>query len=355
MAEGGSWLRRTVRFARMAGTSTAAPDAAPWVTDFLNAAYYARPAGERHVDDLRLAFAVLTTRWWRAGRRLHLTDLPRFHRAFGRGRIGRRGGFGRLDREALLAGAESLLGEWFPDAPHDPPHRGGGVTFPTRDARAAYVPEARMRHARLGPLTPPERPPGERVWQSYAPVPAPDVARTLARITAPETWPDFGSDHGRFTPLRGGGLRGQTFEIEVVAGAGTRHPLITRGYVTATDVVGEGDAGALAAAVGRLDEGLGATGPAVPAGQEPVAVVQLTTHAGHFIGPAVSTLLLTGGGGGGTLRDVGCWDPMAFPHRAAYRMGGRAAQHAFWGEGAPSASMLHQLADPADPVGPPPG
>ena len=36
-------IARAVRFARIAGTSMAAPDAAPWVTDFLNAAYYARP------------------------------------------------------------------------------------------------------------------------------------------------------------------------------------------------------------------------------------------------------------------------------------------------------------------------
>ena len=58
-------IARAVRFARMAGTSIAAPDAAPWVTDFLNAAYYARPEGEREIDDLRLAFCVLTTRWSR--------------------------------------------------------------------------------------------------------------------------------------------------------------------------------------------------------------------------------------------------------------------------------------------------
>jgi len=35
------------RFARMGGSSIAAPDAAGWVTDFLNAAYYARPADAR--------------------------------------------------------------------------------------------------------------------------------------------------------------------------------------------------------------------------------------------------------------------------------------------------------------------
>lgn len=350
MAESGSWIGRTLRFARMAGTTTAAADAAPWVTDFLNAAYYARPPDERDVDDLRLAFTVLTTRWWRTGRRLRLTDLPRFHRAYGRSRLSARGGFGRLDRDALTEGACRLIGPWFADAYRDPALRGWGVAFPTGDAREAYTPEARMRHARLGPLTPPAVPGAERVWQSYRPVPVPDVARTLARITAPETWPDFGSDHGRFTPLRSGGLTGQTFEIEVVAGAGTRHPLITRGYVTATAVHGAGDGAGLGAAVARLDAGLGDGGPAVPPGHEAVAVVELTTHAGHFIGPAVSTLVLTAGPDGGTLRDIGCWEPMAFPQNAAYRMGGRSAQHVFWGEGESAGSMLHQLADPADPV-----
>ena len=38
-----------------AGSALAAPDAAGWVTDFLNAAYSARPAAERDVADLRLA------------------------------------------------------------------------------------------------------------------------------------------------------------------------------------------------------------------------------------------------------------------------------------------------------------
>ena len=32
-----------VGFAKMAGSSIAGPDAAAWVTDFLNAAYYRRP------------------------------------------------------------------------------------------------------------------------------------------------------------------------------------------------------------------------------------------------------------------------------------------------------------------------
>src|SRR5690349_7148299 len=74
-----------LRFARMTGSSIAGRDAAPWITDFLNAAYYRRPLDERDVDDLRMAFSVLTTFWYRKerGRRLRIADLGAFHRAFG--------------------------------------------------------------------------------------------------------------------------------------------------------------------------------------------------------------------------------------------------------------------------------
>src|SRR6478609_7671369 len=57
-----------LRFARMTGSSIAGRDAAAWVTDFLNAAYYRRPLAERQPDDLRLAFSILTTYWYRKGR-----------------------------------------------------------------------------------------------------------------------------------------------------------------------------------------------------------------------------------------------------------------------------------------------
>src|SRR4051812_47707880 len=74
-----------LRFARMTGSSIAARDAAPWVTDFLNAAYYRRPIDDRAVDDLRCAFSVLTTYWYNKDthRRLHANDLMAFHKAYG--------------------------------------------------------------------------------------------------------------------------------------------------------------------------------------------------------------------------------------------------------------------------------
>jgi hypothetical protein len=53
------------RFARMTGSSIAGHNAAGWVTDFFNAAYYRRSVRERDVDGLRLAFCVLTTYGYR--------------------------------------------------------------------------------------------------------------------------------------------------------------------------------------------------------------------------------------------------------------------------------------------------
>src|SRR3712207_3796410 len=77
-----------LRFASMAGSSIAAPDAAGWITDFLNAAYYRCAPNRRDVATLRLAHTVVTTRWHRLGaRRLRAHDVLAFHRAFARARF----------------------------------------------------------------------------------------------------------------------------------------------------------------------------------------------------------------------------------------------------------------------------
>lgn len=83
-----AWRSPVASLARMSGTSISAPDAVGWMTDFLNAAYYARRPELREVDDLRLAFAIMTTRWDQLGhRRLHAPDVLAFHRAFFRERV----------------------------------------------------------------------------------------------------------------------------------------------------------------------------------------------------------------------------------------------------------------------------
>src|SRR4051794_10295183 len=158
-----------IGFARMAGSSIAGRDAAAWVTDFLNAAYYRRPADARDVDDLRFAFSVLTTYWYRShpDRRLRVTDLPAFHRAFGSERFA---ASGRLSREALERGAATLLGDWFAGAYADDARRAWGIAFPTVEERDAYDPAYRLELAELGELTPEVAPLEQQIWHTYAPV-----------------------------------------------------------------------------------------------------------------------------------------------------------------------------------------
>jgi len=341
----------TVRFARMSGLSIAAPGAAAWVTDFLNAAYYQRPLHERAVDDLRLAYAILVTRWQRTGYRcLRAADVVPFHRAFGRDRFVVVAGSARgtLNREQLLEGAARLHGDWFPSAYADDARRAWGLAFPSREERDAYDPAARLRAGALHALTPPVAPLARQTWHTYDPVavPRPDALPRL--IARPETWPDYASELGRFTPVRGGGLLSQTFEIDVVARIVPRAPLSTRGYVTVTRLADGSDERELQAYVRETNASLARYGkgepPAVPPGATPLLGLDLTTHAGHFLGRAVSKLLVYRQGEHGYLREVGVWDPMPWHIRRAYEAAGADAQRAFWGMGRADESMLHQMA-----------
>jgi hypothetical protein len=341
-----------VRFARMTGSSIAGRDAAPWVTDFMNAAYYRRPGDEREVDDLRLAFAVLTTYWYRrGGKRLHVTDLPAFHRAFGSERFATaESPRGTLSRDQLLSGGAALIGDWFPEAYRDDARRGWGVVFPSKDEKAAYDHGKRLALAKIGPLTPESAPPEEQIWHTYPPVEMPSAEGVIAALTKPETWPDYASTLGRFTPLRPGGLAGQTFEIEVAAGTQSGRPIFTRGYVTITDLVTPDDPKALEGWFAALEEGLARYGDdeprAVPEGGQPLVGFDLTTHQGHFMGNGHNRLLLYALDGKAYVRAAGTWDPMPWHIKQAYESTGRDAQHAFWGQGdAAELSLLHQLAD----------
>ena len=339
-------------FARMTGSSIAGHDAAPWVTDFLNAAYYRRPAGQRDVDDLRLAFCVLTTAWYRRDptRRLHFQDLLGFHRAFGADRFDdSTSSRGVLDRAQLLEGGSRLLGEWFATAYADDDRRAWGIAFPTVEERDVYDPAHRLDLARLGALTPGVAPPEEQTWHTYPPVEMPSAVAVIAALTRPETWPDYATEIGRFTPLRPGGLAGQTFEIEVAAGTTAGRPIFTRGYVTITQLVTPDDPAALAAYFAALEAGLARYGddepPALPGGARPLVGFDLTTHAGHFMGRGHNRLILFLHEDRAWVRAAGTWDPMPWHVDRAYRTSGSAAQHAFWGLGADEPkSLLHQLA-----------
>ena len=206
-----------------------------------------------------------------------------------------------------------------------------------------------MKLARLGELTPECAPPEAQTWHTYPAVEMPSVPAVVAALTAPETWPDYASEIGRFTPLRPGGLDGQTFEIEVAAGTGSGRPMFTRGYVTITTLVTADDPGALATWCAELEDGLARYGVdepvALPPGAEPVVGFDLTTHQGHFMGSGHNRLLLFTHEEKTWVRAAGTWDPMPWHVAQAYRTAGRDAQHAFWGQGNVVAqSMLHQLA-----------
>ncbi len=338
-----------VRLARRAGSTVAAPGAAVWVTDFLNAAYYAKPAATRHLDDLRLAFAIQTTYWHRqGGRRLGARDVRRFHDAFGSARLQGSGGRrGTLDTRALLAGAERLFGPWFRAAVADPDCCGWGIVFPDAAAKAAHDPELRLRQAAVGQLTPPTRPDEEQVWHTYPPVELPDAQRAVEALLAVEHWPDYASELGRFTPLRRGGLEGQTFEIEVVGFPSPRTPVFTRAYVSVDELVTAADPAARDAWVQRLRRGFDrrADQPSpVPDAARVLAGLDLVSHEGHFMGNATNRLLVYEVDGRGYVRAAGAWDPMPWHLAELYEQVGRWSQHAFWGMGSPEQSMLHQLA-----------
>lgn len=339
--------------ARMSGTTIAAPSAAGWATDFLNAAYFMRPRADRHVDALRLAFDVLATRWYQLGRRLTARDVVAFHRAFGLARLAVRDHAprGTLDYEQLLEGAATLLGDHFPAHRDDPATRGWGIVFGDADEKAAYRPEGRLGEARLGAITPPQAPHREQTWHTYPPVPAGDVDAVLELLSAPERWPEFASELGRFTPLRGGGLADQTFEIEVVGEPLGPAPLLLRAYVTVTAVHTASDPAGLEAWCDEVDANLARWGrdePALlPDGATPLAAVELTSHADHFLGRARNRLVAYRDDHGAWLRVIGTWDPLDWQRETVYRRFGRHAQHAFWGMGLPEESMLHQIGEVA--------
>jgi hypothetical protein len=334
------------RLVRMSGSSIAAPDASWWVSDFLNAAYFARSSRERDLEDLRLAFTILTTRWAaHPRRRLHVTDVAEFHRAFRRRWRRLPGPLGTLDREALLEGGAALLGDWFPEAVADPRRRAHGVAFRSVAARQAFDPTLRLRWSAVRPLSPPRGAASEQRWHTYPAVPVPDPEGAVAFLRDPSRWPDAAPEGGRFTALRHGGLRGQTFEIEINLRPAPQTPLFTRGYVTCTGLHEPGLG--LERWIAELNRTVAAEAPGdpppVPEGARPLFGAELTTHEGHFLGPAISRLLAFSDGSGAYLRDVGSWEPLPWYLAGPYVLAGQRAQEAFWGPKPEERSILAQI------------
>jgi hypothetical protein len=141
----------------------------------------------------------------------------------------------------------------------------------------------------------------------------------------------------------------QTFEIEVAAGTAKGWPMFTRGYVTITHLVTPADPAALSTYFQELEAGMRAYGhdePTIlPDGATPLVGFDLTTHAGHFMGAGHNRLVLYTHDDQAWVRAAGTWDPMPWHINQAYRVAGREAQHAFWGQNNIAVqSMLHQLA-----------
>jgi hypothetical protein len=99
--------------------------------------------------------------------------------------------------------------------------------------------------------------------------------------------------------------------------------------------------------VTELNDGLARYGrdepPAVPGDADPVLACDLTTHDGHFMGAGHNRLVLYERPSGAYVRAAGTWDPLPWHLAGVYALAGREAQHAFWGQGEPELSMLHQL------------
>ena len=176
-------------FARMSGSSIAGRDAAGWVTDFLNAAYYQRPPQRRDVDDLRLALAILTTLLGRqaatAGSRAPtLRRVPprlRAPRASTRPVRPRGDARPRAAARRRRAAARRLV-----RGRRRPTTRGaaGGSPSQTRRARAPTTPTIRLRARPRRRAHAAERaPPDEQVWHTYAPVEMPSAGGRRRRCS----------------------------------------------------------------------------------------------------------------------------------------------------------------------------
>jgi hypothetical protein len=98
------------------------------------------------------------------------------------------------------------------------------------------------------------------------------------------------------------------------AGTDKGRPIFTRGYVTITKLVTPADPAGLGVWFAALEAGLARFGDsephALPDGAQPLVGLDLTTHAGHFMGAGHNRLLLFTHEGKAFVRAAGTWDPM---------------------------------------------
>ena len=171
-----------IRFARMAGSSIAGPRRRRLGHRLPQRRLLPARAGrERDVDDLRLAFAILTTHWHALGRpaaaRRRRRRRSTARSARDRFVDGRAPRAGRSTASSCSRAPARLLGDWFADAyADDDAARLGHRVRDRRRSAPPTTPSSGSRWPRLGAATRPRpRRPSEQIWHTYPPVEMPSA------------------------------------------------------------------------------------------------------------------------------------------------------------------------------------
>ena len=309
-----------------------------------------RSPDERDVDDLRLAFGILTTRWHRLGRRLRAHDVarlpPRVRRR--RGFAGARAALGRSRASSCSRARSGCSAPGSPTPTRDPARARLGHRVPRPPPSAPRTsPSGGSRDAALGRAHAAAARRREQAGTTYPAVPLPSARRRARGARpSPRAGPTSAARSGASPPLRSGGLAGPDVRDRGRRASPRRARRCSRAAMSPRPRCSTTPA-AIAAALEPAAAGLG--GAAAAAGRDPAAAAA----ADHARGPLPRLCRVARGrvGAGRAPRSSatsasGTRCPRTLP--CPFRLAGRAAQSSFWGGGAPEDSMLHQLALAAD-------
>ena len=329
----------------MTGSSIASRDAAPWITDFLNAAYYRRAVSERKVDDLRLAFAILTTFWYRrrSPRRLRISDVTGVPRRVRRTAPGHRADSARAPDAGAVARRCRRAGRRLVPlrVRRRCPARLGDRVPPSGARRLR--PERRMAVARVGAMPPESGPPEMQTWHTYPPVEMTSVEVAGADSLDPRPGPITRADRSsapRSAPAAARLRRSRSRRPRAPIGSAS----CSIGGTSRSRVGTPDDPQALESYFAELRPGGDTARSVAPRARSRVGF-DLARHRACSSGPAADRLILFAAAAPDAGRRRRTSDPMPWHLAQSYRVAGRAAEHAFWGEGdVARLSMLHQLA-----------
>ena len=232
----------------MSGLSIAGRDAAPWVTDFLNAAYLP-PAGRR-------ARGRRPARWRSASSPPTGTARPGAPAACCRParlppglrpRALRHRGVARAARCAApsCCPAPRTAGRVVPGGLRRRRAARLGHRVPDRRGARRLRPRPAPGDRPLGDLTPEQAPLAEQVWHTYPPVAMPSAEGVIAALTRPETWPDYASRSAASRRCARAGCSARRSRSRSPRAREAGRPVFTRGYVMITDLVTPEDPPAL--------------------------------------------------------------------------------------------------------------